>query len=158
MRLRYSMHMYTRRFFIISLSLPLAFLLFGVMIFVLITPEMPQHLGVVLVPYVSFYLFFLMWVSRHAPRAIRYAAYRAPLIFLAFEISYLVLEFTLGASIAKDAIGLGGVIVTISTYTVLLGYLYVFLMEQGYISYLYYLRHHHMTDSKSTQKSRVRFR
>ena len=151
--MRYSVSMYTRRFFIISLSFPLAFLLFGVLVFLMISPQIPRHLGVVVVPYICFYLFFVLWASRHSPRAIRYAAYRAPLVFLMFEISYIVLEFSLGASIAKDLVGLGGIIITLSTYSILLGYLYVFLMEQGYLSYLFYLRHHHMSARKVKKKN-----
>jgi len=150
--------MYTRRFFIISLAFPLVFLLFAVLIFIAVATEMPRHLGVVVVPYSCFFLFFLLWASRHTPRAIRYAAYRAPLIFLVFEISYLVLEFSLGASIAKDLVGLGGIIVILSTYIILLGYLYLFLMEQGYFSYIFYLRHHHLSDRKATQDVKTKIR
>ena len=124
----------------------------------MISPQMPRHLGVVIVPYVTFFLFFVLWASRHSPRAIRYAAYRAPLVFLVFEISYLVLEFSLGASIARDLIGLGGIIIIISTYSILLGYLYVFLMEQGYLSYLFYLRHHHMSEHKTKHSIKTKSR
>jgi len=151
-RLSYSSGMYTRRFFIISLLIPLVFIIFGALVTIMITPKIPGHLGAVLVPYTSFFLFFVLWASRNTPQAIRYAAYRAPLVFLVFQITYLVLEFGLGVSLAKDIIGLGGVIIIISTYAILLGYLYIFLMEQGYLSYLFYMRHHHMAHKKSRSK------
>lgn len=148
--------MYTRRFFIISLFVPLAFLLFGALVAIAVTPEIPEHLGAILVPYISFFLFFMLWVPRHKPRDIRDAAYRAPLIFLVFQNLYLLLEYSLGASLAKDIVGLGGVVIIISTYAILLGYLYAFLMEQGYFSYLYYMRHHHMSESKSKKRVKTR--
>lgn len=149
-------YMYTRRFFLISLGIPLAFLLFGVLIVVFSVPEIPEHLGDIVVPYLSFFLFFLLWVFHQTPRQIRYAAYRAPLVFLAFQISYLVLEFSMGVSIAKDIVGLSSIIVIISTYAILLGYLYVFLMEQGYLSYLFYMRHHHLERIRARKKVRAR--
>ena len=155
-RLRYSVTVYTRKFFIISLLIPLVFLIFGALVTIMITPKIPGHLGAILVPYSSFFLFFVFWSSRHSAKDIRYAAYRAPLVFLAFQISYLVLEFSLGVSLAKDIVGLGGIIVIISTYAILLGYLYAFLMEQGYFSYLFYMRHHHMAHRKSKSKIRTR--
>jgi hypothetical protein len=148
--------MYTRRFFIISLFVPLVFLLFGALVAIAVTPEMPKHLGVILVPYISFFLFFVLWVPRHKPKDVRYAAYRAPLVFLVFQNLYLVLEYSLGASLAKDIVGLGGVVIIISTYTILLGYLYAFLMEQGYFSYLYYMRHHHLSHNKSKKRVKTR--
>ena len=107
-RLRYSVTVYTRKFFIISLLIPLVFLIFGALVTIMIAPKTPGHLGAILVPYTSFFFFFLLWSSRHSPRDIRYAAYRAPLVFLAFQISYLVLEFSLGVSMAKDIIKLFG--------------------------------------------------
>lgn len=149
-------HMYTRRFFIIGLTIPLAFLLFGVLIVIMAVPEIPKHLGDIVVPYLSFFLFFLLWLFHQTPRKIRYAAYRAPLIYLAFQIFYLVLEFSMGVSMAKDIVGLGSIIVIISTYAIILGYLYVLVMEQGYISYLFYMRHHHLERSRSRKKVRER--
>lgn len=136
--------MYTRRFFIISLAIPMFFLLFAALIVFITSEQTPAYLGAMLAPYICFFLFFLIWVFRHPPKAVRYAAYRAPLVFLAFQIAYLGLEYYHGASMAKDIVGLGGVIIIISTYVILLGYVYAFLMEQSYFSYLYYMRHHHM--------------
>lgn len=144
--------MYTRRFFIISLTIPLVFLLFGAGIAVVVSSGFPDYLGAILAPYLSFYFFFLMWVSRHVPREIRDAAYRAPLVYLAFQVSYLVLEYSVGASLAHDVVGLGGVIIIISTYAIMAGYLYTFLMEQGYFSYLFYMRHHHLSQQTLKQK------
>ena len=148
--------MYTRRFFVIALAIPLLFLMFGALVAVVVSPNFPGYLGAILVPYISFFLFFLLWVSRHRPRDIRYAAYRAPLIFLIFQISYLLLEYSVGASLAKDIVGLGSVIVVTSTYAVMLGYLYALLMEQGYFSYLFYMRHHHMSQLKSKNRNKFR--
>ena len=145
--------MYTRRFFIISLTIPMVFLMFAALIAFFASKQTPQYLGAMVVPYISFFLFFLLWVSRHPPKAIRYAAYRAPLVFLAFQIAYLGLEYYHGASMAKDIVGLGGVIVIISTYVILLGYVYAFLMEQSYLSYLFYMRHHHMQLSREKKDS-----
>lgn len=144
--------MYTRRFFIISLAIPMIFLLFAALVAFFASKPTPEFLGAMLVPYLSFFLFFYLWASKHRPKAIRYAAYRAPLVFLAFQISYLGLEYYHGASLAKDIVGLGGVIIIISTYVILIGYLYVFLMEQSYFSYLFYSRQHHMQQGKFKNK------
>ena len=154
--LRYSLSMYTRRFFIISLAIPLLFLMFGALVAIVVSPGFPDYLGAILVPYISFFLFFILWVSSRAPKEIRYAAYRAPLVYMVSQVAYLVLEFSVGASLAKDIIGLGGVIVIISTYAIMLGYLYVFLMEQAYFSYLFYMRHHHMSQIKSKKRNKVK--
>ena len=93
------------------------------------------------VPYACFFLVLALWSMRSSPKVMRHTAYRAPVIFLAFEAAYLVVEFIAGDSLAKDLLGLGGLLVIVSIYVVLLGYLYTLLMEQGYFSYLYQKRH-----------------
>lgn len=134
------------------------FLFFAALMVVFYSDEMPAYLGVMVVPYVCFFLFFLLWVSRHPPKAIRYAAYRAPLVFLVFQIAYLGLEYYHGASLAKGIVGLSGVVVIISFYVIIIGYLYVLLMEQGYLSYLFYMRHHHLALSRYKKKSAAKSR
>ena len=147
--------MYTRRFFILSLLMPLLLLVFVVLVAAIATKHAPGHLGAILAPYITFFLFFLFWSSRNKPKAIRDAAYRAPLIFLLFQCGYLVLEFSRGVSVAKDVVGLGGILVILTTYGSLIGYLYVFVMEQCYFSYLYYLRHHPEQRLKKRKTSKV---
>lgn len=131
----------------------MVFLLFAALLAIFTSQHTPGYLGAMLAPYICFFLFFLVWASRNPPRMIRFAAYRAPLVFLAFQIAYLGLEYYHGASMARDIVGLGGIIVIISTYVILLGYIYVFLMEQSYLSYLFYMRHHHLQQSSGRRKS-----
>jgi hypothetical protein len=134
--------MYTRRFFVVSLGIPLVFLLLGIAAVFFISGKLPGAVESILVPYASFFLLLVFWAQRHSPREIRFAAYRAPIVYLIFQIGYLALEFSAGASLAKDIVGLGSVIIIVSTYIIMLGYLYVLLMEQAYFSYLFQKRRH----------------
>ena len=133
--------MYTRRYFVASLALPLVILVLGILLFRIITAMSMNHVGAIVVPYACFFLVLALWSMRSSPKVMRHTAYRAPVIFLAFEAAYLVVEFIAGDSLAKDLLGLGGLLVIVSIYVVLLGYLYTLLMEQGYFSYLYQKRH-----------------
>ena len=133
--------MYTRRFFVASLALPLVITVLGLLLVRFVTTMTMNHIGAIVVPYACFFLVLSLWSMRNPPRIIRHVAYRAPVIFLLFETVYLLVEFTAGDSLAKDLMGLGGLLVIVSIYVVVLGYLYTFLMEQGYFSYLSQKRH-----------------
>lgn len=133
--------MYTRRYFLFALTLPMAVLLGVVIMADSIAAITLANIGTLIVPYLSFCAVMLAWSSRRSPGSIRSGAYRAPIIFLGFQVGYLGVEYAAGVSMAKDIVGLGGIMVIVSIYIVLLGYLYTFIMEQGYLSYLYQKRH-----------------
>ncbi|WP_455200980.1 hypothetical protein [Kaarinaea lacus] len=128
--------MYTRRYFITTLALPLIIVGIGVLVVGVITDVRFSNISTLLTPYLCFFGVLSIWALNNAPNKIRKAAYRAPLIYLAFELSYLIVEYAAGASLAKDIVGLGGVLIIVATYIVIVGYLYTFIMEQGYFSYL----------------------
>ena len=132
--------MYTRRYFRFSLLLPLIVLAVGSSVAGVIIRVPVQLIAGIVVPYMCFSLVFVIWSFGKSPRLIRNVAYRAPIIYLAFEVLYIVLEYAFNVSIAKNAIGLWGILTMASTYIIILGYLYVFLMELGYFSYLYQKR------------------
>ncbi|MGD8571686.1 MAG: hypothetical protein PVG89_09040 [Gammaproteobacteria bacterium] len=143
--------MYTRRYFWAALTLPLAVVLGGVLVATMLTSIPVLAVGTLVVPYLSFAVVMYVWSLRQPPAAIRRMVYRTPLIFLCFQVSYQVLEYSTGVSLAKDLVGLGGILVIVGIYIVMLGYVYVFIMEQGYLSYLYQKRHRH-----TTNRSRIR--
>lgn len=95
----------------------------------------------ILVPYFCFSIYLIIWSYNKAPRVIRDIAYRTPILFLVFEVGYIVLEFVFNVSLARNVVGLAGLLTIVSTYVIILGYLYVFLMELGYFSYLHQKRH-----------------
>ena len=140
MRYAYTM-MYTRRFFIATLALPIIIAVIGVLVVGVFVGASFGAVSTILTPYICFFVVLSFWVLNNPPNKIRKAAYLAPLIYLAFELSYLVVEYAAGASLAKDIVGLGGVLIIVSTYIIIVGYLYTFIMEQGYFSYLDQKRH-----------------
>lgn len=146
--MRYARHiMYTRRYFFLALALPLVIVLIGVLFSGIFTDVSAATISMILTPYVCFFLVLSFWSQNKPPARIRRAAYRAPLIFLAFQLAYLVVQYLAGVSLAKDLMGLGGVLVIVSTYIVIVGYLYTFIMELGYFSYLEHKRHPRSTDN-----------
>jgi len=140
--------MYTRRYFYIALVLPLIITIFvvGYARLVLFVPV--RDVGAMLVPYSSFCLSLILLASKQAPQAIRKLAYRAPLVFLIFQLAYLLLEYSSGVSVAADLSGLTGILVVVSTYVMIFGYLYLLLMEQGYVWYLYHKRQRGILQNK----------
>ncbi|WP_455209273.1 hypothetical protein [Kaarinaea lacus] len=133
--------MHTRRYFIVAIALPLLVVLAGVLYAGIFTQVNAGNISRMVTPYICFFLFLSYWSLNNAPQRIRRIAYRAPLIFLAFQLSYLVVEYAAGASLAKDLMGLASVLIIVSTYVIIVGYLYVLIMEQGYFSYLEHKRH-----------------
>jgi hypothetical protein len=133
--------MYTRRYFITTLALPMIIAVIGVLVVGVITGVSFGNVSTLLTPYLCFFGVLSFWALNNPPNKIRKVAYRAPLIYLVFEVSYLVVEYAAGASLAKDLVGLGGVLIIASTYIIIAGYLYAFIMEQGYFSYLDQKRH-----------------
>lgn len=133
--------MYTRRYFITTLALPMIIAVIGVLVVGVIADVGYGNISTLLTPYLCFFVVLSFWASNNPPNKIRKMAYRAPLVYLVFELSYLVVEYATGASLAKDLVGLGGVLIIVSTYIIIIGYLYVFIMEQGYFSYLDQKRH-----------------
>lgn len=133
--------MYTRRYFIVALALPLLMVLMGVAYASIFTDARAGNISVLVTPYVCFFLILSFWSLNKTPGRIRRIAYRAPLIFVVFQLTYLVVEYTAGVSLAKDLMGLTGVLVIVATYIIIVGYLYTFIMEQGYFSYLDHKRH-----------------
>ena len=133
--------MYTRRYFITALALPMIIIAIGVLVASIFTEVGFGSTSTLLTPYLCFFGILSYWALNNPPNKIRKAAYRAPLIYLAFELSYLVVEYAAGASLARDLVGLGGVMIIVSTYIIMVGYLYAFIMEQGYFSYLDQKRH-----------------
>ena len=133
--------MYTRRYFLFALTLPLGVLLGAVFVANSIAEITATSIGTLVVPYLSFITVMYLWSARRPPNVIRRIVYRAPIIFLGFQVCYLGVEYAAGVSLAKDIVGLGGVVVIVAIYTILFGYLYTFVMEQGYLSYLYQKRH-----------------
>jgi len=133
--------MYTRRYFIAALGLPLLVVLMAVAYVVFFTKPSAGNISVLVTPYACFFLVLSIWSFNQTPSRIRRVAYRAPLIFLVFQLAYLVLEYTAGVSLARNLMGLTGVLVIVATYIIIVGYLYAFIMEQGYFSYLNHKRH-----------------
>jgi hypothetical protein len=131
----------TRRYFIVALALPQMVVLIGVLYAVIFTHATAGSISMLLTPYICFFLLMTFWALHNAPKRIRRIAYRAPLIFLAFQSAYLIVEYVAGVSPAKDLMGLTGLLSIVSVYVLLLGYLYTLVMEQGYFSYLEHKRH-----------------
>ena len=133
--------MYTRRFFISATLAPLliiALMEFGAL---LTTVKISIGLAVTfIVPYFCFAACMLMIGLKYSPGVLRRLSYRAPVVFLFFQSGYMLLAFWFGISIAKDVVGLGAILIFMATYIVIFGYLYVFVAEQMYISYLYHQR------------------
>jgi len=132
--------MFTRRFFIASVLLPLVLTLFVVVYARFVMSVFFSHLGAILVPYASFCVILLVLATRCSVRRIRENAYRVPLVFLLLQDTYLLLEFRTGVSVASHLSGLIGMLVVVSIYVLMFGYLYLLLMEQGYIWYLFHKR------------------
>jgi len=133
--------MYTRRYFIAALGLPLLVVLMAVAYVAFFTNTRAGNISVLVTPYACFFLVLSFWSLNKTPGQIRRIAYRAPLIFLVFQLAYLVVEYMAGMSMAKNLMGLTGVLVIVATYIIIAGYLYTFVMEQGYFSYLNHKRH-----------------
>jgi len=136
--------MYTRRFFLATLLAPLPFIAFAFFMALSARDDLYTHLMLtLLIPYTAFVAATYFISRNYTPAALRRFAPRGPLVFLFFLIGYLLLEFVFGVSIATTPTGLIAVMVFSATYVVILGYLYVLVMEQAYISYIYQQKEKH---------------
>ena len=136
--------MYTRRFFLVTLFAPLLFIAFAFFLAVAARDDFYTHLMLtLLLPYSVFSLATTFISRTHPPSALRRFAPRSPLVFLFFLIGYLLLEFVFDVSIATTPTGLTAIMIFSATYVVILGYLYVLVMQQAYISYIYQKKEKH---------------
>ena len=90
-----------------------------------------------MISYGGFSLTATIISTKYHPNALRRFGCRGPVIFLLFLAGYLLIEFALHLSLAVDFIGLGSILIFSATYIVILGYLYVLIAEQVFISYLH---------------------
>lgn len=130
--------MYTRKFFLAAILLPLL-LITGAVIFAVSSARgLYIHLMMTLwISYGSFSLTAVLVSRRYHPNALRRFGCRGPIIFLFFLAAVLLIEFALHLSPATDFIGLGGILVFSATYVVIIGFLYVLVAEQVFISFLH---------------------
>ena len=137
--------MHTRRFFIFAILLPYFLVLFGLILTnIMSTGNFStgsyELLAAVVLPYGFFAVLMCNWYLKKPVRIVRYSSYRLPVIYLIFQDAYFIIAYWYGVSYLRDSIALGSVIIFVSMYIVILGYLYVFLAEQCYISYVYQKR------------------
>lgn len=129
--------MHTRKFFLVCLSLPLMIILMATLIGYFSHMALPLDFANTLtIPYLCFSAAMIAWCKHERPSTIRRLAYGAPIIFLLFQIAFLVMQYIYGNSLASDLLGLGGLAIFSATYIVILGYVYVFIAEQVFLSYL----------------------
>ena len=133
--------MYTRRFFLIALLSPILFIAMGLIVALIEKSELYIHLILtLLIPYFLFALTAVFISRNYPPNALRRFGFRTPIMFLVFLISYLLLEFALNLSLASNLTGLIAIIIFSATYIIILGYLYVLILQQALISYLHQQR------------------
>ena len=93
-------------------------------------------------PYALFSLSVFLWSHHKTPGAIRRVIYRLPLIFLLIETLYLGAEIYFNLPESLGLVGLTAVVIMLAVFVVVLGYIYIFLAEIGYIATI----HHHRFD------------
>lgn len=148
--------MYTRRFFITATLAPLLLLVFALVGFFISSADVLVSIVVMLlVPYAVFAGTMILAGLNLPAKAIRQLAYRTPMILLLIQNAYVLLTYWLGFSLANDVIGLGGILIFISIYYIVVGYLYVFIMEQGFISYLFQRRSGFGSANNKHEKNRL---
>ncbi|MEJ2181607.1 MAG: hypothetical protein P8Y28_14535, partial [Gammaproteobacteria bacterium] len=72
--------------------LPMIIAEIGVLVVGDITGVSFGNVSTLLTPYLCFFGVLSFWALNNPPNKIRKEAYRAPLIYLVFEVSYLVVE------------------------------------------------------------------
>ena len=133
--------MYTRRFFRIALLIPLFIIAAGFVVAYFEQSELYIRLILaLLIPYICFTISTLIMCRNYTPNALRRYGFRSPIIFLFFHIGYLLLEYASDMSLASDPAGLVAIMIFSATYTVIFGYLYILILQQALISYLYQQR------------------
>jgi len=90
----------------------------------------------IIYPYALFCLSVFLWSQHKTPGAIRRIIYRLPLVFVLIETVYLSAENYLGLPESLGFIGLTAVVIMLAVFVVILGYVYIFLAEIGYIALL----------------------
>jgi len=130
--------MYTRKFFLAAILLPLLLITTGLIFAVSAARGLYAHIMLILfISYGCFSLTAVFIGLKFHPNAIRRFACRSPIIFLFFLAVCLFFEFALHVSLATDFIGLGGILIFSATYVVIVGYLYILVAEQVFISFLH---------------------
>lgn len=130
--------MHTRRFFRIAVLLPLLFIVAGLAAALAENSELYTHLVLtLLIPYSIFSIAAGMVSLVSSPHALRSFGFRSPILFLFLLLGYLLLEYTLDVSIASNLTGLVAIMIFSATYVVIFGYLYILILQQALISYLY---------------------
>lgn len=134
--------MHTRRFFRIALLLPLLIIGAGFVATLVERSELYIHLVLtLLIPYVVFTLATGIISRKYSPNALRRFGFRSPILFLFFLIGYLMLEFAFDLSLASNPAGLVAIMIFSATYIIIFGYLYILILQQVLISFLYQQRH-----------------
>jgi hypothetical protein len=130
--------MYTRKFFLAAILLPLLLITAGLISAFASANGLYIHLMLILwISYGGFSFAAILISRKYHPNALRRFGCRGPINFLFFIGGYLLLEYAFHLSLAADFIGLGGILVFSATYVTILGYLYVLIAEQAYISFLH---------------------
>jgi hypothetical protein len=130
--------MHTRRFFRIALLLPLLFITAGFVSALIERSELYTHLILtLLIPYVVFAVGTGIISRKYSPNALRRYGFRSPIVFLFFLNGYLLLEYAIDISLASDPIGLVAIMIFSATYVVIIGYLYILILQHALISFLY---------------------
>ena len=133
--------MHTRRFFLIAQLLPLLFIAAGFVTALMESSNLYIHLVLtLLIPYVVFTLIMGLVARKLRPNALRRFGFRSPILFLFLLIGYLLLEYAFGVSLASDPTGLLAIMIFSATYVVIFGYLYILILQQALVSYLYHER------------------
>ena len=134
--------MHTRRFFHIALILPLLFIAAGFVVALVEHSELYIHLILtLLIPYILFALTTGIVSRKFTPNALRRFGFRSPIVFLFFLTGYLLLEYAFNISLASDPTGLVAIMIFSATYIVIIGYLYILVLQQALISFLYQQKH-----------------
>lgn len=137
--------MHTRRFFIFATLLPYFLVLFGLALANIISTSnfftiSYDLVAAVVLPYGIFAVLICSWYLKTPVSIVRYSSYRLPIFYLIVQGAYFIIAYWYGVSYLRDYMALGSIIIFVSMYIVILGYLYVFLAEQCYISYVYQIR------------------
>jgi len=124
-----------RRYLLVLLVAPLLLLILLVVVnAVTSNPMSVINIGRIIFPYSLFCLVILWWSKGKTPGAVRRVIYRLPLVFLTFETLYLMAEKYLDLPQSLSYVGLTAVMITLAIFVVVLGYIYIFLAEIGYIA------------------------
>ncbi len=105
--------------------------------------------GRIIYPYALFCLSVFWWCQHKTPGAIRRVIYRLPIVFVLTETAYLCAQNYLDLPESLGLIGLTAVVIMLAVFAIILGYVYIFIAEIGYIALL---QHHHIDQYKNTDR------